>query len=225
MWSWFGGAAAQKRKDAPKNAILLLREQLDMLQKREKHLENQIAEQDAAARKFVNTNKNAAKAALRRKKVHEKNCEQTTAQIVQLEQQIYSIEAANINHETLRAMKQAGAAMSEIHGGMSIDKVDETMEILREQHHLSEEIGAAITSVPLGEQPDEDELEEELEGLEQEAMDERMLNTGPVPVNSQLDRLPEAGKSELAGKTPAKSMAEEDDEEAELAKLRAEMAM
>lgn len=58
MWSWFGGAAAQKRKDAPKNAILLLREQLDMLQKREKHLENQVAEQDSAARKHVNTNKN-----------------------------------------------------------------------------------------------------------------------------------------------------------------------
>lgn len=35
-----------------------------------------------------------------------------------------------------------------------------------------------------------------MEGLEQEAMDERMLNTGPVPVNTQLDRLPEAGKSE-----------------------------
>lgn len=58
MWSWFGGAAAQKRKDAPKNAILGLRAQLEMLQKREKHLENQIAEQDAAARKHVATNKN-----------------------------------------------------------------------------------------------------------------------------------------------------------------------
>lgn len=67
---------------------------------------------------------------------------------------------------------------------------------LREQHQLSEEIGAAITSVPLGEQPDEDELDQELEGLEQEAMDERMLHTGPVPVNPQLDRLPEAGQSE-----------------------------
>lgn len=69
----------------------------------------------------------AAKAALRRKKVQEKNLEQTTAQIAQLEQQIYSIEAANINHETLQAMKQAGAAMAQIHGDMSIDKVDETM--------------------------------------------------------------------------------------------------
>ena len=69
-------------------------------------------------------------------------------------------------------------------------------DILREQHQLSEEIGAAITSVPLGEQPDEEDLDAELEGLEQEAMDERMLNTGPVPVNTQLDRLPAAGTSD-----------------------------
>jgi hypothetical protein len=60
MWSWFGGAAAQKRKDAPKNAILLLREQLDMLQKREKHLEHLMEEQEAVARKNVSTNKNGA---------------------------------------------------------------------------------------------------------------------------------------------------------------------
>jgi len=57
MWGWFGGAAAQARRDAPKNAILNLRQQLDMLQKREKHLESQMAEQDALARKHVSTNK------------------------------------------------------------------------------------------------------------------------------------------------------------------------
>jgi charged multivesicular body protein 4 len=58
MWGWFGGAAAQKRKDTPKNAILGLRAQLDMLQKRERHLQNQIDEQDGIARKNVSTNKN-----------------------------------------------------------------------------------------------------------------------------------------------------------------------
>ncbi|OQE09302.1 hypothetical protein PENFLA_c113G04330 [Penicillium flavigenum] len=222
MWSWFGGAAAQKRKDAPKNAILQLREQLDMLQKRERHLETQISEQEAMARKNVNSDKNAAKNALRRKKVHEKNLEQTTAQTMQLEQQIYSIEAANINHETLAAMKQAGAAMKQIHGGMKLEDVDKTMEELQDQHALSAEIGSVITSFPIGEQPDEDELDAELEGLEQEAMDAKMLHTGTVPVGSQLDRLPAAGNTDL--KQPAKAQ-EEDDEEAELAKLRAEMAM
>ncbi|GAB1216970.1 SNF7 family protein [Aspergillus terreus] len=222
MWSWFGGSAAQKRKDAPKNAILMLREQLDMLQKREKHLEHQMEEQEAVAKRNVATNKNAAKAALRRKKVHEKNLEQTTAQIAQLEQQIYSIEAANINQETLNALKTASTAMTQIHGKMTIDKVDETMDQLREQHQLSEEIAQAITSGSIGEQPDETELDRELEGLEQEAMDERMLKTGTVPVADQINMLPSAAKGEL---TTGKQPAQEEDEEAELEKLRAEMAM
>lgn len=61
--------------------------------------------------------------------MHEKNAEQTSAQILQLEQQIYSIEAANINHETLNAMKQAGEAMKLIHGKMKPETVDEVMYV------------------------------------------------------------------------------------------------
>lgn len=64
---------------------------------------------------------------MRRKKQHEHSLEQTTAQISTLEQQIYSIEAANINRETLAAMERAGEAMQTIHGKLNIDKVDETM--------------------------------------------------------------------------------------------------
>jgi len=54
---WFGGGGAAKKKDAPKNAILQLRSTLDMLSKREKHLQNQMEEQDEIARKYVSTNK------------------------------------------------------------------------------------------------------------------------------------------------------------------------
>lgn len=54
--NWFGGGTA--KKEAPKKAILGLRSQLEMLNKREKHLENQINEQDALARKHISTNKN-----------------------------------------------------------------------------------------------------------------------------------------------------------------------
>lgn len=56
LGGWFGGGAA-KKKDAPKNAILQLRGTLDMLTKREKHLQNQMDEEDAKARKFISTNK------------------------------------------------------------------------------------------------------------------------------------------------------------------------
>ena len=125
--------------------------------------------------------------------MHEKSLEQTSAQIAQVEQQIYSIEAANINQETLNAMKNAGAAMKQIHNGLTIDKVDATMDELREQHALGEEIASAITNAPIGEPIDEADLEEELEGLEQEAMDERMLKTGTLPVTGEVNRLPAVG--------------------------------
>ena len=58
LWSYFGGGAAQKRKEAPREAILGLRTQLEMLQKRQKHLEAQIDAQNEVAKKNVTTNKN-----------------------------------------------------------------------------------------------------------------------------------------------------------------------
>lgn len=50
-----------------------------------------------------------------------------------------------------------------------------------------------------------------------------MLNTGNVPVGDKVGRLPQAPQAEVKGKTPVR--AEEDDEEEELRKLQAEMAM
>lgn len=220
---WFGGASAQKQKNAPKNAILGLRSQLDMLQKREKHLQNQMDEQDGLARKYVSTNnKTAAKTALKRKKQHEHSLEQTQAQIGTLEQQINAIESANINKETLLAMEKASEAMKHIHGKLTPEKVDETMDKLREQNALSEEIVNAITSNQIGEPIDEEDLEAELDELQQEQLDEQMLKTGTVPVSDQIQRVP-AAPQDIKGKTPV--AAQEDDEEEELRKLQAEMAM
>lgn len=51
-----------------------------------------------------------------------------------LESEIYSIEAANINKETLDAMKNASSAMKQIHGGLTIDKVDQTMYVMYGDH-------------------------------------------------------------------------------------------
>lgn len=48
-----------------------------------------------------------------------------------LENQIYSIESANINQETLLAMKNASKAMKDIHGNLTIDKVDDIMYVFR----------------------------------------------------------------------------------------------
>lgn len=61
--------------------------------------------------------------------MHERSLQQTRDQMDQVERQIYSIESANINQETLNAMKTAGKAMKDIHGDLTIDKVDATMHV------------------------------------------------------------------------------------------------
>ncbi|PVH93667.1 vacuolar-sorting protein-like protein snf7 [Periconia macrospinosa] len=221
---WFGGG--QAKKDAPKKAILQLRQQLELLNKREKHLQNQMEEQDALARKYVTSNKNAAKAALRRKKTLEASAVNTSAQITTLEEEIYSIETANINKETFDAMKNATTAMKHIHQGMTVETVDVVMYGIREQHLIGQEINDALTSGVGNSAIDEDELDEELAELQQEQLDEKMIHTGNVPVGDKISGLPAAPHSEVVhkGKAPAKAV-EEDDEEAELRKLQAEMAM
>lgn len=93
---------------------------------------------------------------------------------------------------------------------------------LREQHALGEEIASAISSAPIGEPIDEEDLETELEGMQQEALDEQMVKTGAVPVAD----LPGVSNGPLKGKSRVEKEQEEeeDDEEEELRKLQAEMA-
>lgn len=115
-------------------------------------------------------------------------------------------------------------------------------ERLREQNALSEEIVSAITTNTIGDTVDEDELDAELEELQQEKLDEQMLDTGNVPVSDEVHKMPAVANGEsktlplnppflrgdqlMLTKGVVKSKpVEEDDEEAELRKLQAEMAM
>lgn len=68
-------------------------------------------------------------------------------------------------------------------------------EELREQHAIGEEISEAIGQ-PMGQTLDEDELDEELAELQQEELDNKMLETGQVPVTDKVSRLPTGPQGE-----------------------------
>lgn len=214
---WAFGSNAAKRKDAPRKAIVDLMAHLDMLGKKEKHLESQIAEQEAIAKRNVSSNRKTALAALRRKKLYEGNLEKLQAQVNTIEQQLHTIESANLNFETMKVMESGSKAMKTIHRGMDIDKVDKVMDDIMEQQQLADEIGEAVAR-PMGETVDEDELQEELKQLEQEDLDERILRVEKTPIT-----LPNVSNGETRVKSPAKEA--DLDEEEELRQLQAEMAM
>lgn len=87
---------------------------------------------------------------------------------------------------------------------------------------------------------DDASLEDELDQLQQEQLDEDILKTGTVPVSDAVHKMPSPANAERESWLPKlamistdrhaavsskKQIEEEDDEEAELRKLQAEMAM
>jgi charged multivesicular body protein 4A/B len=68
---------------------------------------------------------------------------------------------------------------------------------------------------------DEDELADELEQLEQEQLDNKMLNAGPTPVNSEVGKIPSVPTGPVKGKA---TKSKDEEEEEELRQLQLEMA-
>lgn len=97
----------------------------------------------------------------------------------------------------------------------------------------------------IGQSVDEADLEAELEELQQEQLDEQMLKTGTVPVADAVHKMPSPANQERKSRilqamyhpsqmmmtnpsraaVSSKKQTVEEDDDAELEKLRAEMAM
>lgn len=103
------------------------------------------------------------------------------------------------------------------------------MDEIRDQMAISNEISEAISRPTLGTEVDEDELLEELEQLEQEELDHKLVG---VDVPSQrVPTAPSKGtfiscfSGSILTLEPVQKSKEEEDEEAELRALQAEMAI
>lgn len=218
----FGGNKQQK-KELPKKAIVELREHIQMLNKKRSHLELQIADQDALARKYIASNKALAKNALKRKKGYETNLMKIENQIDSLETQLTAIEGANLNLETMKAMKQGALAMKQIHGEYDVDKVENTMDDIREQVELADEISEAILR-PVGTgYVDEDELDEELAALQAEDQEARQEKQ-PQKQTLEPQRQPQQAMPAFPLVAQGTPQDEDEDEEA-LRALQAEMGL
>ncbi|KAI9317694.1 Snf7-domain-containing protein [Dichotomocladium elegans] len=211
---FFGKA---KAKTSAKDAIYKLRETLDMLEKRQAFLEAKANNELKTAKLNATKNRRVALLALKRKKAYENNIEKINGARMTIETQMMAIENANVNLETMSAMRAGAEAMKNIHGSMDINKVDTTMDDIRDQMDIANEISEAISRpVGMGEELDEEELLNELEELEQEELDSKMLDTpAPAVITPNVPVHHPVHKGSVS----------EDEEEAELKALQASMSM
>jgi len=134
----------------------------------------------------------------------------------------------------MAAMKKGADALKVIHGTLTIDKVDTTMEAINAQRELANEISDAISNpINAGTEIDEDELKQELADLESEELDKLLEGADRVPVHNPGPRVAEDGQSSHLQRLFTHSDAlhraaqrrQEADEEAELKELQAALAM
>ncbi|KAF8076332.1 Snf7-domain-containing protein [Lyophyllum atratum] len=214
--NYFG--ARRDPKQSARDAIVSLRQQLQMIEKKEDYLQKKIDDELKKAKANAVSNKAVATAALKRKKASEAELDRLAGTRLQLEMQVNTLESANLNAETMTAMKKASDALKVIHGNLDMNKVDATMAAVNEQRELANEIAEALAN-PLtsGVDLDEDELKAELEELEQDELNERLSGAERAPVH-----MPEGMRVE--GQRQPVAVAE-DDEEAQLRELQAALAM
>ena len=208
-----------KKKEEPKTtaeAIQDLRQNEDMLLKKQEFLEKKIDSELEIARKNAKTNKRLALTALKRKKRYEKQLQQIDGTLTTIEQQREALEAANINTTVLNGMDSAAKALKNAHKDMNVDNVHDMMDDIAEQQDVAKEISDAISQpTAFANEFDEDELEEELENLQLELEGEENMQLEKELLDVGPSTLPEVPTTEVP--KPKKKAKQEEDDMAELA--------
>ncbi|XP_029824226.2 charged multivesicular body protein 4b [Ixodes scapularis] len=215
----FGGGKGGEKAPSPGEAIQRLREIEEMLNKKQDFLESKVKLELDQAKKHGTKNKRAALAALKRKRRYEKQLAQIDGTLTTIEFQREALENANTNTEVLKIMGLAAKALKNAHENMDVDKVHDLMDEVQEQQEIANEISEAISNpVGFGTDVDDDELLEELESLEQEELDEKLIDVAG-PATENLPEVPTAEPARVpAAASKAKVAVEEDPDMMELAK-------
>ncbi|KAJ7880637.1 vacuolar-sorting protein SNF7 [Mycena leptocephala] len=211
IMSYFGRPDTKK---AVRDALVGLQQQIQILDKKSDQLQKRIEQELKVARANAVSDKRLATAALRRKHAHEKQLDQLRGQQTQLEVQAETLASANINAETVAAMKKAAEVMERIHSGVSATNIDETLEQITDQIDQAKVISELLANPLSGDPFEEEELEAELNELESEALTERLSHTEHVPMYIP----PGAVRKDTIEQRP------EYDEEVALRELQAELA-
>lgn len=189
-----------RKKANPQETLNKIREKQEVLDKRISMLDRrkEALKREALAAKKAG-DKRRAVTALKRMKSVDQQIMQVEGMKDRLDQLASTIDTATFNKDMVDTMSDGTKTLAKLNKEMDPNKIDDMTDTLNEQIQQQQEIAEAF-STPVGEIFDEDELLDELDGLEQEELE------------NDVEGLPAAGSRAPAGRAPAT----EEDELAEL---------
>uniref|UniRef100_A0A0V0J8A8 Charged multivesicular body protein 4b n=1 Tax=Schistocephalus solidus TaxID=70667 RepID=A0A0V0J8A8_SCHSO len=177
------GTKSQKEVTS-QQANQTLQEAESTLLKKQAFLEKKVDEEIDKARKYGKKNQKAAIECLKRSKRYKKQLQQIDGVLMTIQGQKMALDDAYMNKSMLEAMATANKAMKGIHKNLNVDKVQDMMDDITEQQDIAREIAEAISKPSGAVDYDEDELLEELELLEEEAVKGQLLDVSGVDLPS-----------------------------------------
>ncbi|KAF4722497.1 hypothetical protein FOZ63_015696 [Perkinsus olseni] len=186
MRLFFGSKKKEQKKASPPpqqnlpDAIMKNKEAIDTLEKREQLIEKKMAIQEQEARsRAAAKDKRGALMALKRKKLYEAELHTLMNSRMTLEQQILSLESSQTTAVAVQALAQGVSAQKTMNQQLNIDNIDDLMDDMAEQQDLQNEVSQVLSS---GNQiMDDDELLNELDQIEAEELDKKMVDAVPAP--------------------------------------------
>jgi len=137
---------------------------VETLEKRIAHLEQKIKNEVKLAKiKIKNNNKQKALLNLKKKKMYQKQIENLTAQMFNLEQQSIVLEGSILNNQVFDTMNTSKNTLKRVNRNVNVDTVEDLMDNLNTQMSEVEEVNQVLSQPIDNDEYDEDELLKELE--------------------------------------------------------------
>ena len=144
-----------------------LRENIDLIEKRnlfiEKQKNNLIIEAKA---KLNNNDKKGALLILNKKKKIEEEINKNQGSQLLLENQLSNLESANLNKHIINSLSKSNKAIHTLNKDLNVDKIEELMDDIQEEKDNYNTI-QSIMEQPLQQIYEDDDLNKELEELEE----------------------------------------------------------
>ncbi|KAF7184968.1 Charged multivesicular body protein 6 [Pseudocercospora fuligena] len=195
-----GNSGSKNKVSDQDRAILDLKIQRDKLHQYQKRITTITSRETEIAKECLRSgNKQKALLALRRKKYQESLLAKTDQQLAQLQALTSDVEFALVQKDVMFGLQQGTAVLKEIHKEMGgLDKVEMILEESAEAQAYQKEINDMLAGKMSNE--DEDEVEDELEAMEQEALRAQGVQNLPDAPRITTGELPDAPQESPAEK-------------------------
>lgn len=161
-------------------AVLELKVQRDKIRQYQKRIQVVLDREHAVAKEcLAKGDKQRALLALRKRKYQEQLMAKTDEQLASLQELTRSIEFALVQKDVLYGLEQGNKVLKQLNKEMSLERVerimDESADAVAYQQEVSDMLSGVITN------SEEDEVQEELDALEREALGLDKVSQLPQP--------------------------------------------